>query len=254
MHGGGLTREHREDTEMSRKRLSRRVIDLSHPISENMPMEQKVGIKFTRRAEYESGRLAHRIEMDNHNGTHVDAPVHTEPGGISIDQIPPDQLYGDAVVLDLTPRRAGEEITLGDVKAAVGKLKAGLQPGDFVLLKTLWADRTWGTREYWTESPYLDPEAARYLIEGKGARGLGYDFSQEKYTPLGRAGEGAERLPIHHIVLGNGCYQVEAMTNLGAISKERVKIVVAPLLLKGLEASPCRVFAIEETNGLGGVT
>jgi arylformamidase len=233
---------------MTNERLSRRVVDLSHPISESMPMEQKAGIRFTRRAEYESGRLAHRIEMDNHNGTHVDAPAHTEPGGISIDQIPPDQLYGDAVVLDLTPRGANEEITLSVVKAAVGNLRTGVQPGDFVLLKTLWADRTWGTREYWTDSPYLDPEAARYLIEEKGARGLGYDFSQERYTPLGRVGEGAPGLPIHHIVLGSGCYQVEAMTNLGAISQERVTIVVAPLPLKGLEASPCRVFAIEETD------
>jgi hypothetical protein len=36
------------------------------------------------------------------------------------------------------------------------------------------------------------------------------------------------------------------MTNLAEIRQERVKIVVAPLLLKGLEAAAARVFAIEE--------
>ncbi|MGH7716191.1 MAG: cyclase family protein, partial [Vulcanimicrobiaceae bacterium] len=55
-----------------------------------------------------------------------------------------------------------------------------------------------------------------------------------------------EDLLVHHIVLGAGLYHVECMTNFAAIPKERFKIVVAPLNLKGIEAAPTRVFAIIE--------
>lgn len=51
---------------------------------------------------------------------------------------------------------------------------------------------------------------------------------------------------VHHAVLGSGRYHVEHLTNLGAIKQERVKLVVAALPFRGLEASFCRVFAIEE--------
>jgi kynurenine formamidase len=231
-----------------------KVIDLTHPISEDL--QTPAGpIRFVRDLDYpDKGFRSHWIQMNLHIGTHADAPMHTEPGGRSIDSFDPAEFYGDAVVLDFSHKGANQPITVEDVKGAEAKLKMGIQRGDFVLLKTLWSDK-WGTQDYRANSPFLMADAAAYLIGEKGARGLGYDFSEEEfgkdYSKIAEIAA-AKKVDIwalgavHHAVLGRGRYHVEHLTNLGSIKQERVKLIVAPLPFRGLEASFCRVFAIEE--------
>jgi len=231
-----------------------RVIDLTHPISEDLrtPAGQ---VRFVRDLDYkDKGFRSHWIQMNLHIGTHADAPMHTEPGGNSIDSFDPAEFYGDAVVLDFSSKRANEAITIEDVKMAETKLKTGIHRGDFVLLKTLWSNK-WGTPDYRTQSPFLKADAANYLIQEKRARGLGYDFCEEE---IGKDYSRVEAIAaekkvdvwalavVHHAVLGSGRYHVEHLTNLGAIKQERVTLIVAPLPFRGLEASFCRVFAIEQ--------
>ncbi len=231
-----------------------RVIDLAHPISEDMPIE--IGqIRFVKDYDYQDrGFRSHWIQMHLHQGTHMDAPMHTEPGGKGIDEFDPGELYGDAVVLDFSGKRENEAITVEDVKEAESRLQTGIRPGDFVLLRTGWSKK-WGTPAYWPRSPFLKGEAAQYLIQEKKVRGLGYDFSQEEqardHSKIRSIAAEEETDPgalmkVHHAVLGAGRYHVEALTNLDAIQQERVKLLVAPLQLCGLEASFCRVLAIEE--------
>jgi len=231
-----------------------RVIDLTHQISEDL--QTAAGqVRFVRDLDYQDkGFRSHWIQMNLHIGTHADAPMHTEPGGKSIDAFDPAEFYGDAVVLDFSDKAANEAITLEDVRIAEAKLKTGIRRGDFVLLRTLWSTK-WGTPDYRTQSPFLRAEAASYLIQEKGARGLGYDFCEEEHgkdfsrieaiAAAKKVDIGALEV-VHHAVLGSGRYHVEHLTNLGAIKQERVKLIVAPLPFRGLEASFCRVFAIED--------
>ena len=234
-----------------------RVIDLTHPISEDLHTAAGQ-VRFVRDLDYQDkGFRSHWIQMNLHIGTHADAPMHTEPGGKSIDSFDPSEFYGDAVVLDFSNKGANEAITIEDVKRGETKLKSGIRRGDFVLLRTLWSNK-WGTPDYRAQSPFLKADAATYLIQEKGVRGLGYDFCEEEY---GRDYSKVEAIAaekkieigalavVHHAVLGSGRYHVEHLTNLGAIKQERVKIIVAPLPFRGLEASFCRVFAIEEEKG-----
>lgn len=232
-----------------------RVIDLTWPISEELPIE--IGeIKFHRDFDYDMrGFRSHWIQIHDHNGTHMDAPQHTEPGGASVDEIPPDVLYGDGVVLELSPfAEEDQAFTLDHIKQAESRLEKGINPGDFVILRSGWY-KTFGTDRYWPRSPYLSLEAAEYLVKERKVRGLGYDFSQEggarDHADLqARIDRGevkpGEELIIHHAVLGAGLFQVECLANLDAIKNERFKIVVAPMYLKGLEAAPARVLVIEE--------
>jgi len=231
-----------------------RVIDLTHPITEDLHTAAGQ-VRFVRDLDYkDKGFRSHWIQMNLHIGTHADAPMHTEPGGRSIDSFDPAEFYGDAVVLDFSRKGANEAITIEDVKMAETKLKTGIRRGDFVLLRTLWSDK-WGTPDYRAQSPFLKADAASYLIQEKQARGLGYDFCEEE---AGKDYSKVEALAaekkvdlwalavVHHAVLGAGRYQVEHLTNLGAIKQERVTLIVAPLPFRGLEASFCRVFAIEQ--------
>ena len=47
------------------------------------------------------------ISMGSHQGTHLDAPFHFLPDGITVDQIPLDQTSGPAFLLDLGDRPPG---------------------------------------------------------------------------------------------------------------------------------------------------
>jgi arylformamidase len=48
------------------------------------------------------------------------------------------------------------------------------------------------------------------------------------------------------LLFENGIPLIENLTNLDQIRKERVLIIVLPLKIKGMDASPLRVIAIEE--------
>lgn len=233
---------------------ARRIVDLSRPLSEELPVE--IGrIRFHRDFEYaQRGFSSHWIEIHTHNGTHVDAPLHTEPGGAPIDALDPGRLYGPGVLLDLTPFTAADHaFTRSEVEAAEAEVDGGIRPGEFVILRSDWSTR-YGTDQYWQHSPFLSADAARLLVMDRAVRGLGYDFSQEggardhaalqERIDQGLTAPGDD-LVIHHIVLGHGLYQVECLTNVAAIRSQRFDIVVAPLALVGLEAAPARVFVLE---------
>ena len=51
------------------------------------------------------------IVTGDHIGTHIDSWGHVKPDAPRAEGIPIDYCYGDGVVLDLTHKRAGEEIT-----------------------------------------------------------------------------------------------------------------------------------------------
>jgi kynurenine formamidase len=50
---------------------------------------------------------------------------------------------------------------------------------------------------------------------------------------------------IHKILLGGNITIVEGLTNLEALTKERVFFVAAPLKIEGGDGCPCRAFAVE---------
>ena len=68
------------------------------------------------------------VTLTTHSGTHPDSPWHYWPTSEgkpakTIDQIPLEWCYGDGVVLDLTYKKAGEEIHIEDLEKAVEKIK-----------------------------------------------------------------------------------------------------------------------------------
>src|SRR6266581_3234860 len=83
------------------------LVDLSHdygdetifwPTAETFKLE-KVADGMTEQGYYYA---ANNFSGAEHGGTHIDAPVHFARGHRSVDQIPLDQLVGDAVVVDVT--------------------------------------------------------------------------------------------------------------------------------------------------------
>jgi arylformamidase len=173
-----------------------------------------------------------RITMGSHTGTHLDAPKHFIPGGIGIDQIPPNRLVGEAFVADLSERPIGSGITSSDF-ARLDKL---IRPDDIVACYTGCSEH-WEDKQVWTNYTYLTKDAADYLASRK-VRAVGIDFlSVEKF----KAGQ-----PIaHKTLLGNGIFIIESISrNLRQFVGQRILMICMPIKLKDGDGAPARVIGV----------
>ena len=75
-----------------------------------------------------------------HGGTHLDAPVHFAKGKWSADQIPLEQLTGEAVVIDVQEKtKANADYQVNPADVIAWEKQNGEIPGDAILLfRTGW--------------------------------------------------------------------------------------------------------------------
>lgn len=96
-----------------------------------------------------------------------------------------------------------------------------------------------GKKEFFSSnSPHLSIEVGQWLVKRKIWL-LGLDFA----SPNLKSPE--ENLKLHRLFLNNGVVLVESLNNLEKL-KKKVYLVVLPLKLKGLDASPVRAIALQE--------
>src|SRR5262245_12770558 len=114
-------------------------VDLSHdysdqtvfwPTAEGFTL-QKVADGVTPQGYYYA---ANNFTAAEHGGTHIDAPVHFAKGHRSVEQIPLEQLIGDAVVVDVTAQAAQRDYRLTtDDLTTWEKTNGEIRPGTIVL-------------------------------------------------------------------------------------------------------------------------
>jgi len=97
------------------------LIDLSLPIYEGMPlwpghqlpfqMVNQTHDGFKERWGTDFGFRAHNWLMSEHTGTHTDAIFEYDPAGASLDEMPLEYYYGEAICLDVSDVRHPDWIT-----------------------------------------------------------------------------------------------------------------------------------------------
>jgi kynurenine formamidase len=182
---------------------------------------------------------ASAIKATIHTGSHVDSPRHVVAGAPLMAEFPLDTVIGTAVVFNLPETPAHHGITIEELKACGVEVKRG----DIVLVRSDWSDRTWGTPAYFTDSPWLTPEAAAWLVSF-GPKAIGFDFSEE-YIAGRRADFTSDDFVTHKAILGKGVIIMEGITNLGALPSTRVEFF-APFYKIAAEGAFARFFAIVE--------
>ena len=181
-----------------------------------------------------SHRYAGKVQLFNHGGTHLDSPLHYNyfDKQKTIDIIPPEVLVGSCVVLDMMHKGNLEPISANDLeKAAAGKDLKGKR----LIIRSGYTDNNWGKEDYFQVSPYLTGDAGQWIVD-QGVVLVGIDFQTDK------PGDGS--FPAHNAMLKNEVYILEYLTNVHVLPEECI-LVVAPLKLKDMDASTCRVFALE---------
>ena len=201
-----------------------RIIDLSHEITDGMPLypgDDETRL-FSVRTFEKDKYVAYRLETGLHAGTHIDAPAHLINSGAYLPGIPLERYRGNGCLLDA---RGSFVIDMRD------EYKDKVHTGDIVLILTGHSD-TFGAPEYFSGSPAITMTLARFLIE-TGIKMLGIDFPSPDFPPF----------PVHKELLRAGIPLLENLTNLKNIPPTPFTVVALPLKIHA-EASPVRAVAI----------
>ncbi|NYT04817.1 MAG: cyclase family protein [Methanomicrobiales archaeon] len=170
-------------------------------------------------------RITH-CTLSSHAGTHIDAPAHLFPGGMTVDAIPPSRLCVPVVVVDC--REVQGAVTAADLAGSVHE-------GAGVLIRTRYSE----TGRFSPDYPYLSVDAARYLA-GRRVAILGVDTpSVDRY--------GGD-LAAHRLLLGEGTPIIELL-DLAGVAEGRYFMVALPLRIRNLDGSPARVLLFQGLPG-----
>ena len=244
------------------------LLDLSAPLGEGLPGtwpgHQPFAHRVWRDFPASSVYKTHFLVMDEHCGSHFDAPPHFIPpdgsglplagplGARGADQVDPARLCGPAAVVDLRDLSGRGEpgvspwITADRLQAWEAE-HGPFQAGDIVLLATGWSGhyRPGPAGHAYLQGPVAersspgwpapDLGAIRLLAE-RGVTTVGTD------TPsMGAAHDGA---PVHQEALGRGMLFIEGLCGLAALPPVGAYFLFLPLKLVDGTGSPGRAVAL----------
>jgi len=247
-----------------------KIIDLTALIGSEYPCYYYRGQHFLQvpLQDYDGPRgqyISNVLIMEEHCGTHCDAPNHMIPPlgskfshagsahNISVEKIPLEKFMGPAVVIDCRDLLGTEKPGFSPI-IKVDKIKKWendyrkLNKEDKVLLYTSWtelyykkfpkgyllektcnADRT---TEGW---PAPDENFIQYLVE-RGIQHIGVDFPS--------IGQIQDDEGPHWAALENEIVVVEKLINLSLVPPQGAYYMCFPLKIVGGTGSPCRAIAI----------
>lgn len=165
-----------------------------------------------------------RIEMDSHDGTHIDSPLHFIKGGTSIDEMPIVTAVGPARVIEILNEK---EITVEELEPH------RIRQGERILFKTKNSPRVYSSRVYKGDYVAITPETAEYLAD-TGILLVGLDF-----LTIARMRPPENITAVHMAFLTKGIYILEAI-NLDGVSPGNYELICLPLRLDKGDAGPCR--------------
>jgi len=179
-------------------------------------------------------------------GTRIDAPARFARGLWTVDQIPTERLLAPLVVLDVSSHIQDQpdyQISVEDI-AKWEQIHSQIPLGSVVMARTGWDSRWHSVKDYRNADgkgtmhfPGFSPDAAKFLVEGRDALGLGIDTLS--------VDRGASKdFPVRQYTLAHSVYQVENVANLDRAPASGGMVVVAPTKLESGSSGPVRILAL----------
>ncbi|MDQ3044184.1 MAG: cyclase family protein [Chloroflexota bacterium] len=180
----------------------------------------------------ERGWEADSFSCSTLTGTYLETSKHYYPDRTSIDLVPAERLFLDAVVLQV-PRQAREHITLDAVRSVSPELRSG----DALLIATGW-DRHWWDRDLFVmESPHFERAAMEWLVE-RGVALVGGDFPCfDDPQPDQAEGVNIPLFAANRLILA-------PLVGLTQIDQKRVRLIALPIKISGACGAPCRAMVL----------
>ena len=237
------------------------VVDLTQPLSETTPVlvlpepfANTPHLSRRRLSRFDDAGPAWAwdvLELGEHTGTHLDAPIHWITGrdGEDVGSIPPSKLIAPVAIIDRTAAVAddpGYLLTAADLDAHEAE-HGPIAPGSWVFFRTGWGSRAQDESAFLNltdqgpVSPGPDVGGARWLAEHPNVIGYGVETVG---IDAGSAGGMDPAFPVHNFLLGAGRYGLTQLANLAALPVTGAIVIVAPLRLVDGTGSPSRVLGL----------
>lgn len=185
-----------------------------------------------------------------HGGTHIDAPIHFAQGKRTVDEIPLDQLTGEAIVIDVSDSSLLDIdylISVEDLQEWEGDY--GRIPDDAIVLfrtgyEKFWPDRRkyMGTDKRGIDAvrllhfPGLSADAAQWLVRERDIKAVGID------TPSIDFGRSSD-FRAHRILFAANIPAFENLANMAELPERGAYVVALPMKIRGGSGGPLRIAA-----------
>lgn len=233
-----------------------RLIDLTHAFGADTivwPTEHDFRLVVQQEGETPGGYYyaSNRLEMAEHGGTHIDAPIHFARGGQTLDQIPIERLVGAGVRIDVSAQCARDRdyrITIQDFEQWEATHER-IPNRAIVLVDTGFA-RFWPSRQNYLGTelrgpegvgslhfPGVHPEAAAWLVRERQIKAIGIDTASIDY---GRS----TRFETHVSLLSQNVPVLENLADLRDLPALGFEVIALPMKIAGGTGGPLRVIAV----------
>lgn len=172
------------------------------------------------------------LHMYSYTGTHVDPPAHIFKNHTTLDQFPPEQFIGKALVIDCKTLKEGQSITMDLIDSYKAKQA-------YFLLFNLGCNKRWNQAFYFNAYPCIDEEVLDFILNQK-FKGIGFDVIG--LDPISDA-----NLTIHKALFKNhDILNIENLKNLHLCGNDLFWFSCFPLKIKNSNSAPIQ--AITWTN------
>ena len=252
--GSGCAAGHSRLDRHARERS--RLIDLTHAFGADTivwPTEQNFQLIVQQAGEMPGGYYyaSNRLEMAEHGGAHIDAPIHFAKGGQALDQVPIERLVGAGIRIDVSAQCADNRdylITIQDFER--WETVHGLIPsGTIVLIDTGFA-RFWPSRQQYLGTelrgsegvrvlhfPGLHPEAAAWLVRERQVKAVGIDTASIDYGQ-------STKFETHVALLSHNVPVFENLSDLHDLPDHGFDVIALPMKIAGGTGGPLRVIVV----------
>jgi kynurenine formamidase len=223
------------------------VVDMTHVYDENFPtyfgapgVTREQPFNFA-----DHGFNLLNLQVNEHTGTHIDAPLHFSADGQSVDEIPLSNLVCPLVVIHIHARAAENpdaQVTPDDLKAWIAT-NGEIPDGACVAMHSGWGGKTGSDAFRNADSegvmhfPGFHVEAAEMLIEETGAVALAVDTLSLDHGP-------SADFATHYAWLPTNRYGIENLAGLDQVPAAGATLVVGAPSLRGGTGGPSRIFAM----------
>jgi kynurenine formamidase len=216
--------------------LTLKAVDLTRELSETSVLWPGTAplVAENRESIEQDGSFTRRVSVDEHSGTHFDAPSHFAVDGRHVADVPVDRLVCPLRIIHLPVASTDPDAVLTPTQVEQDEAVHGQIPGgSAVFLRTDW-------------TPLADPlafpgfgvDAARMLVHEREVVGLGIDT-------LGIDPGCASDFPVHRdVTLCRGVWHVENLTSLDRVPPVGAWVVIGVPRVSGASGFPARVVAL----------
>lgn len=224
----------------------RRITDLTLPVEEHWRYQINLGLA-TSHANHDRWQIS-KYNLQSHQFTHIDAPIHHDPNGQTLDAYPiADWAITDCLILDLTYVDDDTAITAEMLEKANEPFKD--KHYDSLIIRTDRARKvSWKSYDFWDHSPWVSRDGGEW-IRDYNPKLVGYDFPQDYEIRKIRTAKPEDPIhqPVHDVVLKEGkILQIEYMTNLWEVQSPTCTLIALPLNLQKADGGQIRVIAVTE--------